>query len=234
VEEAHEGTLFLDEIGDLSPHLQTKLLRLLQEGEYKPVGSVVTKKADLRVIAATHHDLKADIRDRTFREDLYYRLNVIQFELPPLRERKEDIALLSRHFLAKYAAVNRKQVTDISPEAMQVLMAYEFPGNVRELENIMERGVIFCRSHSLAVADLQLEAVPAAALPVDADQMAEMPFREAKEHAIQHFHAQYIRRLLEQHGGNISRAAEAAGIQRQYLHRLIREAGIEATDFKTK
>jgi DNA-binding NtrC family response regulator len=234
VEEAHEGSLFLDEIGDLSPHLQTKLLRLLQEGEYKPVGSVVTKKADLRFIAATNHDLKTGIREKLFREDLYYRLNVIQFELPPLRERKEDIALLSRHFLTKYAAVNRKAVTDISPEAMQVLMAYEFPGNVRELENIMERGVIFCRGHSLSVADLQLESVPASAPPADEGMMAEMPFREAKERAIQYFHRQYIRHLLEQHGGNISRAAEAAGIQRQYLHRLIKEAGIETTDFKSK
>jgi DNA-binding NtrC family response regulator len=234
VEEAHEGTLFLDEIGDLSPHLQTKLLRLLQEGEYKPVGSVVTKRADLRVVAATNHDLKADIREKRFREDLYYRLNVIQFELPPLRERKEDIALLSRHFLAKYAAVNRKTVTDLSPEAMQALMAYEFPGNVRELENIIERGVIFSRSHSLTVADLQMEPMAAAALPVSQEATAEMPFREAKERAIQHFHSHYIRRLLEQHGGNISRAADAAGIQRQYLHRLIKEAGIEAAEFKSK
>jgi DNA-binding NtrC family response regulator len=234
VEEAHEGTLFLDEIGDLSPHLQTKLLRLLQEGEYKPVGSIVTKKADLRIVAATNHDLKTGIREKRFREDLYYRLNVIQFELPPLRERKEDIALLSRHFLAKYAAVNRKTVTDISLEAMQALMACEFPGNVRELENIIERGVIFCRGHSLTVADLQMEPVPAPALPLNQDQMAEMPFREAKERAIQYFHSQYIRRLLEQHGGNISRAADAAGIQRQYLHRLIKEAGIETDEFKSK
>jgi DNA-binding NtrC family response regulator len=200
----------------------------------KPVGSVVTKKADLRFIAATNHDLKTGIREKLFREDLYYRLNVIQFELPPLRERKEDIALLSRHFLAQYAAVNRKTVTDISSEAMQLLMAYEFPGNVRELENIMERGVIFCRGHSLSVADLQLESVPAAAPLLSEGQTAETPFREAKERAIQYFHLQYIRRLLEQYGGNISRAAEAAGIQRQYLHRLIKEAGIEATDFKPK
>jgi DNA-binding NtrC family response regulator len=117
---------------------------------------------------------------------------------------------------------------------MQLLMAYEFPGNVRELENIMERGVIFCRGHSLSVADLQLESAPADAAPLLEGQTAEMPFREAKERAIQYFHSQYIRRLLEQYGGNISRAAEAAGIQRQYLHRLIKEAGIEATDFKSK
>jgi DNA-binding NtrC family response regulator len=234
VEEAHKGTLFLDEIGDLSPHLQTKLLRLLQEGEFKPVGSVVTQKADLRIVAATNHDLKSAIRERLFREDLFYRLNVIQFELPPLHERKEDIALLGRHFLAKYASVNRKSVADLSPEAMRVLMAYEFPGNVRELENIIERGVIFCRGSSLTVADLQMEGPAAAASPLLESQMAELPFREAKDRAIQYFHQQYIRRMLEQHGGNISRAAEAAGIQRQYLHRLIKEAGIETTAFKSK
>jgi DNA-binding NtrC family response regulator len=233
VEEAHEGTLFLDEIGDLSPHLQTKLLRMLQEGEYKPVGSTVTKKADLRFIAATNHDLKADIRDKRFREDLYYRLNVIQFELPALRERKEDIALLSRHFLSKYATINGKPLRDISPAAMQVLMSYEFPGNVRELENIIERGVIFCRTDTLSVEDLQVEsALDIAPEPMDA--ASDLPFREAKDRAIQYFHRQYIRHLLEQHGGNISRAAEAAGIQRQYLHRLLKEAGIEATDFKLK
>jgi DNA-binding NtrC family response regulator len=233
VEEAHEGTLFLDEIGDLSPHLQTKLLRMLQDGEYKPVGSVVTKKADLRFIAATNHDLKADIRDKRFREDLYYRLNVIHFELPALRERKEDITLLSRHFLSKYATINQKPLRDISPAAMQVLMSYEFPGNVRELENIIERGVIFCRTDRLSVEDLQVDsAMDVTAEPMDA--ASDLPFREAKDRAIQYFHRQYIRHLLEQHGGNISRAAEAAGIQRQYLHRLLKEAGIEATDFKTK
>jgi len=232
VEEAHEGTLFLDEIGDLSPHLQTKLLRLLQEGEYKPVGSVVTKKADLRFVAATNHDLKADIRDKRFREDLYYRLNVIQFELPPLNERKEDIVLLARHFLNKFAAINQKPVTDIAPEAMQALLAYDFPGNVRELENIIERGVIFSRDPSLTLADLQLDAHPVATALIAGEDFSETPFREAKDRAIQHFHHQYIRGLLEQHGGNISRAAEAAGIQRQYLHRLMKEAGVEATDFK--
>ncbi len=234
VEEAHEGTLFLDEIGDLSTQLQTKLLRLLQEGEYKPVGSVVTKKADLRIIAATNHDLPTDIREKRFREDLYYRLNVIQFELPPLRERKEDIALLSRHFLDKYVTLNQKSVGDISSEAMQALLAYDFPGNVRELENLIERGVIFCRSGSLTLADLQLEAKPAPLLPDGAEEMAKLPFREAKDLAIQHFHRLYIRRLLEDNGGNVSRAAEAAGIQRQYLHRLIKEAGLETTDFKLK
>jgi DNA-binding NtrC family response regulator len=117
---------------------------------------------------------------------------------------------------------------------MQALLAYDFPGNVRELENIIERGVIFCRDRSLTLADLQLDAHPAAAALISGEDFSEIPFREAKDRAIQHFHHRYIRKLLEQHGGNISRAAEAAGIQRQYLHRLMKEAGVEATDFKSK
>lgn len=234
VEEAHEGTLFLDEIGDLSPHLQTKLLRLLQEGEYKPVGSVVTKKADLRFIAATNHDLRTEIQEKLFREDLYYRLNVIRFDLPPLRERQDDVALLTRHFLNKYATLNQKAVTEISAEAMHVLMSYEFPGNVRELENIIERGVIFCRTNTLSVEDLQMEGKPLGTIGGYGADVSELPFREAKDRAIAHFHSQYVYRLLEQSAGNVSRAAMTAGIKRQYLHRLMKEAGIDATDFKSK
>ena len=123
VEEANGGTLFLDEIGDMGPQMQTKILRLLQEGEYKPVGSVVTKKADLRFIAATNHDLKADIKEKRFREDLYYRLNVVCFDLPTLSERKQDIPLLSYYFLKKYAEHNQKDIQNISPQAMQCLMS---------------------------------------------------------------------------------------------------------------
>jgi two-component system response regulator AtoC len=187
----------------------------------------VTKKADLRIIAATNHDLKTGIREKRFREDLYYRLNVIQFELPPLRERKEDIALLSRHFLAQYAAVNRKTVTDISPEAMQVLMGYEFPGNVRELENIMERGVIFCRGHSLSVADLQMES--GRRRPALMSQMAEMPFREAKaRHPVlpRPVHpppARAVRRQHQPRGGPPGSSASTAPADQ--------EAGIETNDF---
>jgi DNA-binding NtrC family response regulator len=232
VAEAHGSTLFLDEIGDLSPTLQTKLLRLLQEGEYKPVGGVATHKADLRIIAATNHDLKADIESKTFREDLYYRLNVIRFHLPPLRERKSDIPRLAYHFLRKYAAINDKPIREISPPAMEALLTHDFPGNVRELENLIERGVIFCRTDALAVRDLWLDSdggPPAG--PVSSD-LYDLPFREAKDDAIRRFHRQYIGRLLQNSGGNISRAAETAGIQRQYLHRLMKDAGIEAEGFR--
>ncbi|MCD4721582.1 MAG: sigma-54 dependent transcriptional regulator, partial [Desulfobacula sp.] len=139
VEAAHEGTLFLDEIGDLSPGLQTKLLRLLQEGEYRPVGNEITRKADLRFIAATNHDLKTEIKENRFREDLFYRLNVIHFHLPPLKERKQDIPIISFHFLKKYTRLYQKNIQDISPAAMQAMMLHDFPGNIRELENIIER-----------------------------------------------------------------------------------------------
>ena len=234
VEEAHEGTLFLDEIGDLSPQMQTKLLRLLQEGEYKPVGSVVTKKADLRFIAATNHNLKQDIQEKRFREDLYYRLNVIRFEIPPLKERREDIPLLSYYFLKKYARINQKDIQDISPPAMQALLFHEFPGNVRELENIIERGVIFCTTDSLDVKDLFLDKEHETFNP-DLDQGASrLSFKEAKDRMILMFHEQYIRSLLRESKGNISKAAEMAGIQRQYLHRLMKESGIDAADFRQK
>jgi len=235
VEEAHEGTLFLDEIGDLSPLLQTKLLRLLQEGEYKPVGSVVTKRADLRFIAATNHDLRADIQARRFREDLYYRLNVIHFEMPPLRERREDIPLLAYHFLRRDGEANRKQIREIAPAALAALEAREFPGNVRELENLIERGVIFCNEEVLQVKDLALDSETAPGeRGMPEPDLAQLSFREAKERTIQDFHTRYIQELLRESGGNISRAAETAGIQRQYLHRLMKEAGIDADEFKSQ
>jgi len=234
VEEAHEGTLFLDEIGDLSPGMQTKLLRLLQEGEYKPVGSVITRKADIRFVAATNHNLKVEINEKRFREDLYYRLNVVHIELSPLKDRKKDIPLLSYHFLKKYAHINRKDVQEISPEAMHLLLSRDYPGNVRELENIMERGVIFCTSNTLSVKDLQLQNDMESFYPDMVEDLGRLSFKDAKDRMIAQFHNQYIMALLRESGGNISKAAEMAGIQRQYLHRLMKEAGIEADRFKQK
>ncbi|MBW2609753.1 MAG: sigma-54-dependent Fis family transcriptional regulator [Deltaproteobacteria bacterium] len=234
VEEAREGTLFLDEIGDLKPPMQTKLLRLLQEGEYRPLGSVTTKNADLRFIAATNHDLKADIEAKSFREDLYYRLNVINIDLPPLKERKEDIPMLSYHFLKKYAKINRKEIRDISTSAMQALLAQEYSGNVRELENIMERGVIFCRGNVLEIKDLFLDDEQGPFYPVANQDIYSLPFKDAKAQMIRLFHSQYIQAVLRESCGNISKAAETAGIQRQYLHRLLKDAGIDAGEFKRR
>ena len=233
VEEAHLGTLFLDEIGDLSPLMQTKLLRLLQEGEYKPVGSVVTRKADIRFIAATNYNLKEEVEEKRFREDLYYRLNVILLELPPLKKRKEDISLLSYHFLKKYARVNQKDIKEISPAAMQSILSLKLPGNVRELENIIERGVIFCKTDTLERKDLFLDHAQKTFYPdLKKEDVSRLSFKEARNRMIRIFHREYVQSVLRESRGNVSRAAEIAGIQRQYLHRLMKEAEIDAEGFK--
>ncbi|MEW6615573.1 MAG: sigma-54 dependent transcriptional regulator [Thermodesulfobacteriota bacterium] len=234
VEDAHKGTLFLDEIGDLNPLMQTKLLRLIQEGEFKPVGSVVTKKADIRFIAATNHNLKEEIEGKRFREDLYYRLNVIHLELPPLKDRKEDISLLSYHFLKKYTRANQKDITDISPAATQTLLSLELPGNVRELENIIERGVIFCQTNTLEVRDLFPDNEYKTPYPCLDEDIYQLTFKEAKDKMTHKFHRHYVLSALRKSRGNISKAAAMAGIQRQYLHRLMKEEGIDTNDINFK
>ncbi len=232
VEIADKGTLFLDEIGDLNLSMQTKLLRLIQEGEFKPVGSTFTKKADIRFIAATNHHLEEDIKEKRFREDLFYRLNVIRIEIPPLDSRKEDIPLLARYFLKRYTLRNRKNIRDFTPDAISALLSHEFPGNIRELENLIERSVIFSTGELLGQNDLFPDNPPEIICPEFNQDIMDLPFREAKEKMILFFHSQYIGGLLQNSGGNISRAADAAGIQRQYLHRLMKESGITADGFK--
>lgn len=239
VEEAHEGTLFLDEIGDLNPRLQTRLLRMLQHGEYKPVGSVTTKTADIRFIAATNQDLSSAIRAGRFREDLYYRLNVIRFDLPPLAARAADIPLLAFHFLEKYSRLNAKPIREIAPEALNALNNHAYAGNVRELENIIERAVIFCRGDVLTEKDLCLDDgctfgpgdTGPGGVRMD-DEISRLSFKDARDVMLKQFHRSYIESLLRENNGNVSQAAEKAGIQRQYLHRLIKEAGIKSDSFK--
>jgi transcriptional regulator with GAF, ATPase, and Fis domain len=150
---AHQGTIFLDEIGELPLNLQTKLLRVLQEGEFQRLGNPNTIKIDARVIAATNRDLQKAIRNGDFREDLYYRLNVFPIEVPPLRERKEDIPLLVRHFISKYSAKTGKQFKETSQKVMDRLMDYNWPGNIRELENIIERAVIVCEGNRITMGN---------------------------------------------------------------------------------
>lgn len=245
IDEAHEGTLFLDEIADLSPFMQTKLLRLLQDGEYKPVGGVFTKKADIRVIAATNHDITRDVKEKRFREDLYYRLNVVHIELPPLSERKEDIPLLAYHFMEKYARINQKDIREISTPAMQALLLNEMPGNIRELENIIERGIIFCQSNVMEMKDLfpKIELKPPCLKSdqdmymccihlKDAKGSGIKDFKKAKEEMIRLFHSWYVKQVFLESRGNITRAADMAGIQRPYLYRLMKEAGINRKQFK--
>lgn len=232
VDEANQGTLFLDEIGELNTVMQAKLLRLLQEGEYKPVGGLNTKHADIRFVAATNHDLRQRIAEKKFREDLFYRLNVISFRLPELSERREDIPLLVHHFVEKYSKINNKKIRDVEPQAMSMLMARDWQGNVRQLENVVERGVILCRSAQIRLEDLATDITQTGPLPYSNETIYRLPFREAKEAVIKTFHRQYIHAILQQNRGNISRAAEQAGLQRQYLHRIMKNEKIDAEVFK--
>ena len=232
VEEANTGTLFFDEIGELSMVMQTKLLRLLQEAEYKPVGGLTTKYIDIRFLAATNQDLTKLIAEKRFREDLFYRINVINFHIPPLCDRKEDIPALAHHFLEKHTMLNKKKINRIDPEVMSVLMTQKWPGNVRELENVIERGVVLCRSDDIKLSDIFPEK-PLKHVNLHFDRsIYDLPFKEAKENVIKTFHQSYILSILEQSKGNISRAAERAGLQRQYLHRLIKEENIDVETFR--
>jgi two-component system response regulator HydG len=219
---AHRGTIFLDEVGEMSPAIQTKLLRVLQEKEFEPVGSTRTTKVDIRVIAATNRDLEKDVKEGRFREDLYYRLNVVPLTLPPLRERREDVPLLADHFLNLYREKNRKPVRRISGKALDLLIRYDWPGNIRELENCIERAVILSRDEVLVPADLppQIrmlspeEGKGAFALP------AGMSLEEV-ERAL-------IVKTLDETGGNRTRASEILGINRRTLQNKLKQYGINA------
>jgi two-component system response regulator AtoC len=212
--------------------MQTKLLRLLQEGEYKPVGSSKTFTADVRFITATNQDLIEKVRKKEFREDLYYRMNVIQIVMPPLRERREDIPLLVRHFIEKFSRSNQKTMQGIAPEALEGLLVREWPGNIRELENVIERGVILSAADQLQGADLFPADQPAPFIFDIQENIFQVPFKDAKERLIADFHAEYIRRVLSRVGGNVSMAAKECGLKRPYLHRLMKESDIKAKTYR--
>lgn len=213
VEVADKGTLFLDEIGEMPIGLQAKLLRFLDSGEFRRVGGNKNLRVDVRVIAATNKDLSAVIKTGAFREDLYYRLNVINIIIPPLRERKEDVAELARHFLAKYAKKLTKPVTDFTSEAMELLSAYRWPGNVRELENVIERAVIVCEDGAIGAEDLSISSYDAVA------DMSVNPSLEEME-------KNYILRVLKEAGGNQSKASQLLGIDRKTLYLKLKKYGI--------
>ena len=219
LETAHGGTVFFDEIGDVSPMFQIKVLRVLQEGEIMRVGGVRQIRVDVRVIAATNRDLRAACLRGSFREDLYYRLNVINVHLPPLRDRMEDVPTLAGHFVMKHAS-KRKDMTvrGISPEAMKMLMRHNYPGNVRELENIIERAISFTNSPEILPSDLPpslLESRPG---------QASSPTR--LKDAIAAVEREVILSALNQSGGNISRAAASLGVYRQQLQRKLKSLNI--------
>jgi two-component system response regulator GlrR len=223
IHEAEGGTLFLDEIDCLPSLAQVKLLRFLQEKEYRSLGSARTYQADVRVITATNTDIDGATSEGRLRRDLYYRLNIIRLVLPPLRERQGDIPLLARHFLAKYVAEFNKLVTDISPDAMQMLVLYEWPGNIRELEHLIERAVVLSEQAVLQTADIDLPGVGAG--------VPDKSFRDAKAKAIAEFERTYIEGLLLAHHGNISKAAQAARKNRRAFWQLMHKYRIDAHSF---
>ncbi|HXH12862.1 MAG TPA: sigma-54 dependent transcriptional regulator [Alphaproteobacteria bacterium] len=210
---AHHGTLFLDEIGSMRLDMQTKLLRALQEREIERVGGERTLKVDVRVVAATNADLRELVKARTFRDDLYYRLNVIPIYVPPLRERPTDIPLLVHYFLEKYNRQFNRHVRGFSPAAMEVLQAYHWPGNVRELENIVERLVVISNHEIIQQRELPLDLQSTQAHLVDALDEEECDLRKA----VQQFEREYIRRVLEKTRWNQTAAARILGIHRNTL-----------------
>ena len=216
---AHRGTLFLDEVGEMSAALQVKLLRVLQDGVFEPLGSVDSIEADVRFIAATHHDLSEDVSRGSFREDLFYRLNVVPVRLPPLRERKEDIPLLVDHFLGRFSASFGRQISGISPEVLKLLAGHDYPGNIRELESTLEHACIMCTGGTVKpehLPDSWHERKPASAGGLTA---------EISEHE-----ARLIRDALERHGWHRSAAARELGIHKATLFKKIRKLGIELPD----
>jgi len=232
-EEAAGGTLFLDEVGELPLPTQVKLNRALQEKEIRRVGDNAPSKVDVRVIAATHRDLKAEVQAGRFREDLYYRLHVFPIRLPPLRERLEDVPLLAAHFLEKHARAMRRELDGFEPEALRALTSYAWPGNVRELENAVERAVAVCTGPAVRERDLpaELSQAPAAGhLP--GAVLASMPYREAVEQAHDRISREYLVALLREFQGNVTRAAARAGMERESLHRLLKKHGLRSEDFK--
>ncbi len=219
LEEADGGTLFLDEIGDVSPAVQAKLLRVIQERDFIPVGSTRPKKVDVRFIAATNKDLQREVAEGRFREDLYYRLNVITVNLPPLRDRTEDIGPLAHHFLRRFAARMGKDIRSIETEAMDVLQGYTWPGNVRELENVMERAVILTAGSAITPAVIPLGGAPSPSPRAAAPRRPSLvPLEEIER--------QHIEAVLRETGYNKSRTAEILGISRRTLDRRIADFGL--------
>ena len=217
---ADQGTLFLDEIGDLSPAIQARLLHVLEYGEFQRVGSVDTLKADVRVIAATHRDLQKEVKEERFREDLFFRLNVMIIQLPPLRSRTKDIPQLAEHFIQKHCLIMNKNIKTISPEVLERLKQYPWPGNIRELENAIERAVVLAKGELLKIEHFQLL--------VEKTSDEEIQIGKSLEEAILNFKRQFIKKTLDYTKNNQTKAAELLQIQRTYLNRLIKELDIKS------
>jgi transcriptional regulator with PAS, ATPase and Fis domain len=221
LESANGGVVFLDEVGELAPALQVKLLRVLQEREFERVGGIVPIPLNVRLIAATNKNLEREVKARAFREDLYYRLNVVSLRMPALRERREDVATLASYFVEKFAALDRTALKEISPRALECLTSYDWPGNVRELENAIERALVLSRTDSIEPEDLPECVLTQPTLLVSKD---------SKYHsAIQTLKKNLILQAMHESQGNYNHAARNLGLHTNYLHRLIRNLGLRGS-----
>jgi DNA-binding NtrC family response regulator len=230
-EAAHQGTIFLDEIGDMAPETQAKVLRVLQERSFERVGGTQPLEVDVRVVAATHRDLEKEVQESRFREDLYYRLRVVEILIPPLRERREDIPLLVDRFLQQVSERLQREKKQISTEGLTLLVRHPWPGNVRQLRNVVETAAVLASGSRIEAEDLNLDA-PSGAAGAPAPVGEDVPFREAKRVAVEEFERSFLIRALRAHDGNVSRTAEAIGMVRQSLQQKIRELGLRSEDWK--
>jgi len=219
-EQANGGTILLDEIGELSPASQVHLLRVLQEGTVRPVGGTAERHVDARVIAATHRDLRQMVEEKTFRQDLFFRINVFNLHVPPLRERRDDILPLARHLIQKHAARLGMPAVPMADAASTVLLEYDWPGNVRELENVIERSLILARGEEITTACLPQE-LRASPRPAQYG-LSDLPMADARSA----FERRYLEGLLGQTGGNLSEASRRAGVDRSNLRRLLKRHGL--------
>jgi DNA-binding NtrC family response regulator len=226
---ADGGTLFLDEIGEMPPILQVKLLRVLQSQEFRRIGDDRDMRVDVRLITATNRDLEKAVTSGAFRQDLYYRINVFPLTMPPLRDRRDDVALLAHHFLLKHRDKVGKRVEGFSAGAMDKLLAYHWPGNVRELENKVHHALVLAQGDRIKPEEVQLDvALPLATASIDVTR----PFRDVKKDVVESFERDYTRELLKRHHGNLAAAARQAGMDRKNLWMLVKKYGIDVDGFR--
>jgi DNA-binding NtrC family response regulator len=235
-QEANHGTIFLDEIGDVGPKIQTKLLRVIQEKEVKPLGDARVEHVDVRIITSTNQDLQQKIKDKEFREDFFYRLSVITIELPPLRDRITDIPLLCDHLLAKNCKKLNKPAKHLSENVMNLFMKHTWPGNVRELENVLVQGILYAASDTIHRADIPIEnnsANECGGMAIGSD-MGQLSYKDAKETTLTQFNHNYIGAMLSMTQGNITQAAKRCAMDRQALQQIMKRYAIDPEKFRNK
>lgn len=228
---AHRGTIFLDEIGDINPTIQTKLLRVIQEKEIKPLGDTRTVEVDVRIISSTNRNLKEKIKNNEFREDFFYRLNVLPLELPPLRKHQEDIPLIANHLLEKHNRKLEKSVSKISTDLMEIFMQRTWEGNVREMENVIMQGILFSGGDEITPRDVGFKKKTQNS-GFTGRTFQDVAYKDAKEQVLKQFNADFIGNLLIMNKGNVTQAARLCGLERQALQQIMRRYGMKAEPFR--